>query len=80
LSPTWADQTRVACSGGDIVLSAYKHSLFTRLFDKKEGAHAGGIYYYRFHRRELHTLLSEYLTVQRMTGALVYHYLVRCRK
>lgn len=75
-----AELARVVRPGGNIVLSAYKHSLFTRLFDKKEGAHAGSIYYYRFHRRELHTLLSSRLTVQKMTGALVYHYLARCYK
>jgi ubiquinone/menaquinone biosynthesis C-methylase UbiE len=75
-----AELARVARSGGGIVLSAYQHSLFTRLFGQKEGAHDGGIYYYRFHRRELRDLLAGALEVQGMTGALVYHYLVRCRK
>jgi ubiquinone/menaquinone biosynthesis C-methylase UbiE/uncharacterized protein YbaR (Trm112 family) len=75
-----AELARVSRSGSDIVISAYKHSLYTKLFDKKEGMHTGGIYYYRFHRRELYTLLSNALTVQNMTGALVYHYLARCRK
>jgi ubiquinone/menaquinone biosynthesis C-methylase UbiE/uncharacterized protein YbaR (Trm112 family) len=75
-----AELARVTRPGGVVVLSAYQHSLFTRLFGHKEGLHDGGIYYFRFSRRELHTLLSQQLEVQAMTGALVYHYLARCRK
>ncbi len=71
---------RVTEVEGRVVLSAYQHSLFTRLFGKKEGEHNGGIYYYRFTRHELVELLSERLSVQGMTGALVYHYLARCKK
>src|SRR5262249_11805280 len=75
-----AELARVARGGGRVVLSAYQHSLFPRLFGQKEGAHDGGIYYYRFHRRELRDLLADALEVQGVTGALVYHYLARCRK
>ncbi|HZT41235.1 MAG TPA: methyltransferase domain-containing protein [Chthonomonadaceae bacterium] len=75
-----AEMARVAQDGGDVVLSAYQHSWFTRLFGQKEGAHRGGIYFYRFSRPELNALLTPSLEVQRMTGALVYHYLARCRK
>ncbi|HLV78993.1 MAG TPA: methyltransferase domain-containing protein, partial [Chthonomonadaceae bacterium] len=75
-----AELARVAQAGGGVVLSAYQHSWFTRLFGQKEGAHRGGIYFYRFSRRELYALLAPTLEVQRMTGALVYHYLARCRK
>lgn len=75
-----SELARVAQSGGTVVLSAYRHSLYTRLFDKKEGMHTGGIYYYRFHRRELRALLERSLEVQGLTGALVYHYLARCCK
>lgn len=75
-----AELARVAQSGGGIVLSAYQHSLLTRLFSRKEGAHTGGIYFYRFSRRELRRLLEPSLEVRGMTGALVYHYLARCRK
>ena len=75
-----SELARVVEPGGAVVLSAYKHSLFTRLFGKKEGQHDGGIYYYRFGRGELHDLLAAHLTVQNMTGALVYHYLAQCRK
>jgi uncharacterized protein YbaR (Trm112 family) len=71
-----ADVCALPCA----VLSAYQHNLFTRLFGHKEGEHSGGIYYYRFSRRELHALLSGALHVQRMTGALLYHYLARCQK
>lgn len=75
-----SELARVAQPDGGVVLSAYKHSLFTRLFGHKEGAHEGGIYYYRFHKGELRDLLARSLKVQGMTGALVYHYLARCRK
>ena len=75
-----SELARVVEPGGAVVLSAYKHSLFTRLFGKKEGQHDGGIYYYRFGQRELRELLASHLTVQNMTGALVYHYLAQCRK
>lgn len=75
-----SELARVTESGGNVVLSAYQHSLFTRLFGKKEGLHNGGIYYYRFTRRELRALLSRHLEARSMTGALVYHYLARCEK
>ncbi len=75
-----AELARVTEAGGGVVLSAYKHSLYTRLFGKKQGMHDGGIYYYRFTRRELQDLLSRHLEMRGMTGALVYHYLARCAK
>jgi hypothetical protein len=75
-----AELTRVVRRDGAVVVSAYQHSLFTRLFGRKEGAHDGGIYYYRFQRAELRALLSGCLEVRRLTGALVYHYLARCQK
>ena len=75
-----AEIARVTQAGGRIVISAYQHSLFTRLFGEKEGEHEGGIYYYRFSRKELRHLLAEQVNVHRMTGALVYHYLARCEK
>ena len=75
-----SELARVVETGGKIVLSAYQHSLFTRLFGQKEGQHDGGIYYYRFTRRELRDLLAPCLEVRGMTGALVYHYLARCEK
>jgi ubiquinone/menaquinone biosynthesis C-methylase UbiE len=71
---------RTVKPGGRVVLSAYQHSLFTRLFGHKEGEHEGGIYYYRFHRPELRALLGRHLKVEQITGALVYHYLARCHR
>lgn len=71
---------RAARPGATLVISAYQHSTFTRLFGRREGMHEGGIYYYRFERRELRALLASVLEVQRITGALVYHYTARCRK
>jgi len=75
-----AELARVVKSGGRVVLSAYQHSLLTRLFGQKEGMHDGGIPYFRFSRRELSELLGQNLRVRGMTGALVYHYLARCEK
>ena len=75
-----SELARVVNPGGAVVLSAYQHSFFTRLFGKKEGQHDGGIYYYRFTRAELRALLAAHLDVRGLTGALVYHYLARCEK
>lgn len=71
---------RVLCPGGNLTLSAYQYSLLMRLFGEKEGEHAGGIYFYRFDREELRALLSRALRVEGINGALVYHYIARCRK
>ncbi len=72
--------SRVLRTGGKLVLSAYQYSPLMRIFGKKEGEHDGGIYYYRFDRGELHELLSRKLTVEAITGVLVYHYTARCSK
>ena len=71
---------RVAKSGGNVALSAYQYSVLMRLFGEKEGHHEGGIYFYRFTRDELRHLLSRHMKVESITGALVYHYIARCRK
>jgi ubiquinone/menaquinone biosynthesis C-methylase UbiE/uncharacterized protein YbaR (Trm112 family) len=75
-----AELARTVKFKGRVVLSAYQHSVLTRLFGQKEGQHAGGIYFYRFARRELRDLLGKSLRVRGMTGALIYHYLARCDK
>jgi len=75
-----AELSRVLRNDGRLVLSAYQHSLFTRIFGSKEGQHDGGIYYYRFAREELCELLSRNLVVEKITGAMVYHFIARCRK
>jgi len=75
-----AELARVAKGGSPIVISAYYHNLYTRLFGEKEGAHEGGIYFFRFDRRELQEALSQSLAVERITGKLIYYYLARCRK
>ena len=71
---------RVTKNGGNAVISAYKYSVWMRLFGQKEGHHDGGIYFYRFTRDELRYLLSRHLEVESITGALVYHYIARCSK
>jgi ubiquinone/menaquinone biosynthesis C-methylase UbiE/uncharacterized protein YbaR (Trm112 family) len=75
-----AEMTRATRPKGRLVISAYKHSLYTRLFDKKEGEHSGGIYYFRFDRDEYHSLLSQKLQVEHLTGLLMYYYTARCMK
>lgn len=66
--------------GGRLVLSAYNHSLWTRLFDRREGEHAGGIYYYRFTKQDLVSLLSRSIQVLRVSSSLVYYHLATCLK
>lgn len=75
-----AELARVAKAGSPVVISAYYHNLYTRLFGEKEGAHDGGIYFFRYDRRELRAALEQSLSVERITGKLVYYYLARCRK
>ncbi|MEP6754451.1 MAG: class I SAM-dependent methyltransferase [Chthonomonadales bacterium] len=75
-----SDLARVCKNGGHVVISAYQHSIFTRIFGEKEGEHAGGIYFFRFFRAEFRELLAKHLKVNGITGALVYHFIGRCRK
>lgn len=74
------EMARVLRPGEKLVLSAYKHSLWTRLFGEKEGEHAGGIYFFRFNRRELHNLLESVVHVDGITGVMVYYFIAACRK
>ena len=71
---------RVLKPSGKLVLSAYKHSLLTRTFGKKEGMHEGGIPFFRFTKSELRETLGTDFTVFSVTGALVYLYLARCHR
>jgi ubiquinone/menaquinone biosynthesis C-methylase UbiE len=74
------DLGRVLRKGGQLALSAYQYNIFCKMKHDKSGFHDGGIPYYRFDKQELRELLSTSLRVERMTGALAYHYLARCRK
>jgi ubiquinone/menaquinone biosynthesis C-methylase UbiE/uncharacterized protein YbaR (Trm112 family) len=75
-----AELARVLMTGGNLTLSAYQYSLLMRAFGEKEGEHDGGIYFYRFTRKELRELLASFIRVEAITGTLVYHYIARCRK
>lgn len=75
-----AELARAARDGGRVMISAYQHNLFNRVFGEKEGEHTGGIYFYRFDRREFTDLLERSLRVDYVTGALAYHYMAACRK
>lgn len=74
------DLSRVLMRDGRLVISAYQHSLLTRLFGKKEGEHTGGIYFYRFGRDEFRQLLARSINVESITGMMVYHYIASCKK
>lgn len=74
-----AELGRVAKADAPLVLSAYQHSLLTRLFGSKEGEHDGGIPFFRFSRSEFRSTLATAFGVESVTGALVYLYLARCR-
>ena len=65
---------------GTLALSAYKHSLLTKTFGKKEGLHEGGIPFFRFTKTELCETLGVDFKVHSVTGALVYLYLARCTR
>ena len=70
--------SRVLKPDQTMVVSAYKHSIFTRLFGSKEGEHDGGIYYYRFTKPELYDLLKKEVNVSSINGTLMYYYTARC--
>lgn len=70
---------RVSKTGSRLVLSAYQHSIFTKTFGQKQGAHEGGIPYFRFSKSELRDLLSAGFAVDRISGKLVYLHLATCR-
>ena len=72
--------SRVIQPGSTLVLSAYQHSLFTRLFASKSGEHDGGIPYFRFERHELKRVLETGFKVHGITGALVYLWAARCSR
>lgn len=71
---------RVAKPGATLALSAYQHSLITRLLGEKEGEHDGGIPFFRFTRRELCDTLAAAWDVRFITPALVYLHLARCTR
>jgi SAM-dependent methyltransferase/uncharacterized protein YbaR (Trm112 family) len=74
------EMARVLRPGQKLVLSAYKHSLWTRFFGEKEGEHEGGIYFFRFNRKELHGLLESVVHVDGITGIMVYYFIAACSK
>jgi ubiquinone/menaquinone biosynthesis C-methylase UbiE len=70
--------SRVIVPGSTLVLSAYQHSLFTRLFASKSGEHDGGIPYFRFEKHELRGVLETGFDVKGISGALVYLWAAQC--
>lgn len=74
------DMARVLRPDGRLVISAYKYSLLERLWGRKEGEHAGGIYFFRFTEEEYRAQLGKFLKVEAIFGALVYYFVATCRK
>lgn len=75
-----SEMARASKPAAAIVISAYKHSLYTRVFDRQEGQHRTGIYYFRFHKRELRALLAKHLEVELISGILMYYFTARCKR
>lgn len=75
-----AELARVCADGGRVVITAYQHSIFTRLFAQKTGEHEGGIYYYRFSKQELGDLLSTALDLKSITRSLIYVHMALAEK
>jgi len=72
--------SRVLKDRSTLVLSAYQHSLLTKLTGAKSGEHTGGIPYFRFEKPELRRVLENGFEVQEITGSLVYLWAARCRR
>jgi ubiquinone/menaquinone biosynthesis C-methylase UbiE len=75
-----SELARVSRPNTTLVLSAYQHSWFTRMFGEKEGAHEGGIPFFRFTKHELCDVLGHYFEVKEATGQLIYLFLTRSTK
>lgn len=70
-----AEMTRVLKTGGRYAISGYHWSWLTRWNGAKQGMHQGGIYYYRFTRREFHELVNTHLPVESLRSILGYVWL-----
>jgi len=71
------EMNRVAKFGASIVVTAYR---FSRWSKEKQGEHDGGIPFIRFTEEELISLLTTALTVDSISGILVYVYVALCSK
>lgn len=70
-----AEIARVLKPKGRYAISGYHWSWLTRWFGK-EGAHKGGIYFYRFTRAEFVQLVGAHLPVERLQTIFGYAWLV----
>lgn len=70
-----AEMARVLKAGGRYAVSGYHWSWLTRWSGAKQGMHPGGIYYYRFTRKEFHELVSTHLPVESLRSVLGYVWL-----
>lgn len=71
-SSATAEMRRVLKPGGKLALSAYRRLPLL----PREGKHSGEIFFRRFTHEELHRLLDPHFRVARLTGALLYVWLV----
>jgi tRNA (uracil-5-)-methyltransferase TRM9 len=75
-----AEMARVLEGGGRLALSAYRYSHSFRTFLPREGLHGGKIYFHRFEPDELRELLEPAFEIERITGRLLYVFLVQARR
>lgn len=67
-----SEMARVLEPGGRLALSAYWHIPLLRSLLQKEGKHSGEIFFHRFDREDLRSLLEPHFRVERLTGKLLY--------
>jgi len=65
-----AEMGRVLKPGGRAIISAYEYTSWNPFVGKKEGQHAGGMYYYRFSRAEYRELLAQSMEVEDLRSAM----------
>lgn len=65
-----AEMGRVLATSGHSIISAYEYTSWNPFVGKKEGEHAGGMYYYRFSRAEYGELLAASMGVDEVRSAM----------
>lgn len=76
-----SEASRVLKDNGELTISVYRRFWFSNIFGRKEGYHAGGIYYYRFASSEFKSFLNGHFEILDYQPNIGYYIqLARCRK